>query len=397
MAVLRAIRRVLGHLSPLLIDGTVALVLFVSVAAQFTRHLRTGQHPTTPLTWALAVLLVAPILTHRRFPLASLAVCLTALLVYAAGRYAAFPGLPVFVLTFDIALHSKARVALAALLASAAAIAVALALQPNGVVDLAEWVVSGLGLLVAWLVGRNLRYRRARWAELQARAERLERERQEEARRAVTEERLRIARELHDVIAHSMSVIAVQSAVGHHVMDTQPDQARQALAAIEATSRSALTEMRRLLGVLRQEGQTRGSLVPAPGLADLDSLISQVQDAGLRVEIKVDGQRGPVPPSVDLSAYRIIQEALTNVIKHADCPSAAVTICYRADSVTVEIADKGPATPGAGVAPARNGSGHGIIGMRERVAVFGGQFTAGPRPDGGFRVQARFPIREVAG
>jgi signal transduction histidine kinase len=250
MAVLRAIRRVLGHLSPLLIDGTVALVLFVSVAAQFTRHLRTGQHPTTPLTWALAVLLVAPILTHRRFPLASLAVCLTALLVYAAGRYAAFPGLPVFVLTFDIALHSKARVALAALLASAAAIAVALALQPNGVVDLAEWVVSGLGLLVAWLVGRNLRYRRARWAELQARAERLERERQEEARRAVTEERLRIARELHDVIAHSMSVIAVQSAVGHHVMDTQPDQARQALAAIEATSRSALTEMRRLLGVL---------------------------------------------------------------------------------------------------------------------------------------------------
>jgi signal transduction histidine kinase len=396
MPVLRAIRRVQGHLSPLLIDGTVALVLFVSMAAQFTRHLRTGQHPTTALTWALAVLLVVPILTHRRFPLASMAVCLTALLAYAAGRYAAFPGLPVFVLTFDIALHSKARVAFAALVASAAAMTVSLALQPNGVAALAEWVASGAGLLVAWLVGRNLRYRRARWAELQDRAERLERERQEEARRAVTEERLRIARELHDVIAHSMSVIAVQSAVGHHVMDTQPDQARQALAAIEATSRSALTEMRRLLGVLRQEGQTRGSLAPAPGLADLDSLVSQVQDAGLRVWIKVDGQRGPVPPSVDLSAYRIIQEALTNVIKHADCQSATVTICYRADSVTVEIADKGLAAPGARVVPAGNGSGHGIIGMRERVAVFSGQFTAGPRPDGGFRVRARFPVPEVA-
>ncbi len=396
MPVLRAIRRVQGHLSPLLIDGTVALVLFVSMAAQFTRHLRTGQHPTTALTWALAVLLVAPILTHRRFPLASLAVCLTALLAYAAGRYAAFPGLPVFVLTFDIALHSKARVAFAALVASAAAMTVSLALQPNGVAALAEWVASGAGLLVAWLVGRNLRYRRARWAELQDRPERLERERQEEARRAVTEERLRIARELHDVIAHSMSVIAVQSAVGHHVMDTQPDQARQALAAIEATSRSALTEMRRLLGVLRQDGQTRGSLAPAPGLADLDSLVSQVQDTGLRVWIKVDGQRGPVPPSVDLSAYRIIQEALTNVIKHADCPSATVTICYRAGAVTVEIADKGPAAPGAGAAPARNDSGHGIIGMRERVAVFGGQFTAGPGPDGGFRVRARFPVPEVA-
>jgi signal transduction histidine kinase len=396
MPVLRAIRRVQGHLSPLLIDGTVALVLFVSMAAQFTRHLRTGQHPTTALTWALAVLLVVPILTHRRFPLASMAVCLTALLAYAAGRYAAFPGLPVFVLTFDIALHSKARVAFAALVASAAAMTVSLALQPNGVAALAEWVASGAGLLVAWLVGRNLRYRRARWAELQDRAERLERERQEEARRAVTEERLRIARELHDVIAHSMSVIAVQSAVGHHVMDTQPDQARQALAAIEATSRSALTEMRRLLGVLRQEGQTRGSLAPAPGLADLDSLVSQVQDAGLRVWIKVDGQRGPVPPSVDLSAYRIIQEALTNVIKHADCQSATVTICYRADSVTVEIADKGLAAPGARVVPAGNGSGHGIIGMRERVAVFSGQFTAGPGPDGGFRVRARFPVPEVA-
>jgi signal transduction histidine kinase len=396
MPVLRAIRRVQGHLSPLLIDGTVALVLFVSMAAQFTRHLRTGQHPTTALTWALAVLLVVPILTHRRFPLASMAVCLTALLAYAAGRYAAFPGLPVFVLTFDIALHSKARVAFAALVASAAAMTVSLALQPNGVAALAEWVASGAGLLVAWLVGRNLRYRRARWSELQDRAERLERERQEEARRAVTEERLRIARELHDVIAHSMSVIAVQSAVGHHVMDTQPDQARQALAAIEATSRSALTEMRRLLGVLRQEGQTRGSLAPAPGLADLDSLVSQVQDAGLRVWIKVDGQRGPVPPSVDLSAYRIIQEALTNVIKHADCQSATVTICYRADSVTVEIADKGLAAPGARVVPAGNGSGHGIIGMRERVAVFSGQFTAGPRPDGGFRVRARFPVPEVA-
>jgi signal transduction histidine kinase len=148
--------------------------------------------------------------------------------------------------------------------------------------------------------------------------------------------------------------------------------------------------------VLRQEGQTRGSLAPAPGLADLDSLVSQVQDAGLRVWIKVDGQPGPVPPSVDLSAYRIIQEALTNVIKHADCPSATVTICHRADSVTVEIVDKGPATPGAGVAPAMNGSGHGIIGMRERVAVFGGQFTAGRGPDGGFRVRARFPVPEVA-
>ena len=332
-------------MDPLLIDGIAAFILFALMAVQFivTGHLKTGQHPTTVLTWLLAVLIVGPILTHRRFPRASVAVCLAAVAVYATGRYVAYPILAVFVLTFDIALHSRARVALATLIASAAVVTVSVSLQPSSVAVASTWIESELGILVAWLIGRNLRHRRARWAELQARAERLEREREEEARRAVTEERLRIARELHDVIAHSMSVIAVQSAVGNHVIDTQPTEARQALAAIEATSRSALTEMRRLLGVLRQEGEPRGSLTPAPGLADLASLVAQVQDAGLKVWINVDGQRGPVPPGIDLSAYRIIQEALTNVIKHAAASSANVTISYRPDSVTVEITDQGQA------------------------------------------------------
>ncbi|HLM90108.1 MAG TPA: sensor histidine kinase [Streptosporangiaceae bacterium] len=385
-------------MDPLLIDGIAAFIVFALMAGQFigTRHLLPGQHPTTVLTWLLAILIVAPILTHRRFPRVSVAVCLTAVAVYALGRYVAYPGLAIFVLTFDIALHSKERIALATLFASAAVIWVSVSLQPGTVAVFATYVESELGILVAWLIGRNLRHRRARWAELQSRAERLEREREEEARRAVTEERLRIARELHDAIAHSMSVIAVQSAVGNHVMDTQPAEARQALAAIEATSRSALTEMRRLLGVLRQEGEPRGSLVPAPGLSDLASLVGQVQDAGLRVWINVDGQRGQVPPGIDLSAYRIIQEALTNVIKHAAASCANVTVSYRPDSVTVEITDQGPRVPGAPqVPPARAGSGHGIIGMRERVAVFGGEFAAGPRPDGGFRVRACFPIAEV--
>ena len=242
-------------MDPLLIDGIAAFVVFALMAGQFiwTRHLLAGQHPTTVLTWLLAVLICAPILTHRRFPVASVAVCLTAVVVYAAGDYVAYPGLAIFVLTFDIALHSRERVAVATLFASAVVIGVAVDLQPDGVAILATYIESELGVGVAWLTGRNLRHRRARWAELQARNERLEREREEEARRAVTEERLRIARELHDVIAHSMSVIAVQSAVGNHVIDSQPGEARRALAAIEATSRSALTEMRRLLGVLRQE------------------------------------------------------------------------------------------------------------------------------------------------
>jgi signal transduction histidine kinase len=384
-------------MDPLLIDGIAAFVVFALMAGQFigTRHLLAGQHPTTVLTWLLAVLICAPILTHRRFPGASVAVCLTAVVVYAAGHYVAYPGLAIFVLTFDIALHSRDRVAVATLFASAVVMGVAVDLQPDRVAILATYVESELGILVAWLTGRNLRLRRARWAELTARTERAERDREEEARRAVTEERLRIARELHDVIAHSMSVIAVQSAVGNHVIDSQPGEARQALAAIEATSRSALTEMRRLLGVLRQEGEPRGSLTPAPGLADLASLAGQVQDAGLKVWINVDGQRGDVPAGIDLSAYRIVQEALTNVIKHGAASAADVTIRYRPDSVTVEVADQGAGAPSAKVPAPRADSGHGIIGMRERVAVFGGEFSAGPGPGGGFLVRACFPIAEV--
>jgi signal transduction histidine kinase len=149
--------------------------------------------------------------------------------------------------------------------------------------------------------------------------------------------------------------------------------------------------MRRLLGVLRQEGEPRGSLAPAPGLADLSSLLRQVQDAGLEVWVSVDGEREAVPPGIDLSAYRIVQEALTNVIKHTATSEARVTISYRPGSLTVEVANQGPGTPPQGA----DGPGHGLIGMRERVAVFGGEFTAGPGADGGFRVRARFPVAEV--
>jgi signal transduction histidine kinase len=405
--VLRSVGHRLRHPGPWAIDGAIAAVLLALMVSQLAlqRHVVPGQQVTTPLAYALVVLIAAPLVTHRKWPLPSLAVCLGALLLYAQGRYFAFPGLVVFAMVYGLTLHGTRRMALVALISCAGAMAWAVSLQRGPVGSYVTWVESELGITVAWIAAESLRTRRVRWAELRDRAERLEREQEAEARRAVTEERLRIARELHDVVAHSMSVIAVQSAVGHHVMDTQPAEAKQALAAIESTSRSALTEMRRLLGVLRQDGEPAGSLVPAPGLADLAPLAAQVGEAGLRVWIHVEGERGPVPPGIDLSAYRIVQEALTNVIKHAGSATANVTVRYGAGSVQVEITDDGPgrARPGGPGEPASTeatgdvgvSTGHGIIGMRERVAVFGGEFAAGPRPDGGFRVFARLPVPEA--
>jgi signal transduction histidine kinase len=252
-------------------------------------------------------------------------------------------------------------------------------------------VTNTLIIGAAWLLGYFAHNYRAYAARLEERTAELELAREELARRAVTEERLRLARELHDVVAHAMSVIAVQSGVGAHVADTQPKEAAKALSAIEATSRAALTELRRLLGVLRQESQPQGDLAPVPGLADLDSLLAEVAKAGLAVRLRVEGTPSPLPAGVDLSAYRIVQEALTNVVKHAGPARAQVVVGYRDQDVTVEVTDDGLGV-GAPTGDGQARVGHGLIGMRERVAAFGGDLEAGPRPGGGFRVAARLPL-----
>ena len=204
----------------------------------------------------------------------------------------------------------------------------------------------------------------------------------------MTEERLRIARELHDVVAHSMSVVAVHAGSGRMVAKEDPAAAERALGTIEATTRSALGEMRRLLGVLRGgDGDGAATLEPSPGLADLDALVEDVGRSGAHVELRVQGERTVVPPGVDLSAYRVVQEALTNVIKHAGPARAVVEVRYTDTDVTVDVTDDGrggPATTARG--------GHGLVGMRERVAVHGGALDAGPRERGGFHVSARFPL-----
>ncbi|MEV4662145.1 histidine kinase [Micromonospora echinofusca] len=235
-------------------------------------------------------------------------------------------------------------------------------------------VLSVLAVVTAWTVGNSVRARRGYAEALRSHA----------AAEAVTAERLRIARELHDMVAHSIGVIAIQAGVGARVIDTQPAQARAALATIEATSRDTLAGLRRTLGALRRPASESASLDPTPGLADLDRLVTAAADAGVRVDLRRGGERRPVPAEVDLAAFRIVQEALTNVVRHAGTDRCRVTVTYGPDEVAVEVVDDGR---GGAV----GGEGHGIVGMRERGALTGGRFHAGPRPEGGFRVAAWLP------
>jgi signal transduction histidine kinase len=250
-------------------------------------------------------------------------------------------------------------------------------------------VLSGGFFLAAYFFGTAMQHRRLYAEQMEERASLLERERDEEAQRAVAEERLRIAQELHDVVAHSMGVIAVQAGVGAHVIDNDPAEAKRSLEAISRTSRSTLSEIRRMLGVLREDDGAE--YAPAPGLADLDRLVRDVRSAGVDVDVALAGTRCELPPGVDFTAYRIVQEALTNVLKHAGPARATVTIGYEPDALAVEVADDGRGVNGRAV-----GGGHGLMGMRERVSVYGGSFEAGPRNGGGFRVAVRLPYGERA-
>jgi signal transduction histidine kinase len=338
----------------------------------------------------LVLLHTLPLAARRRFPLAVLATTVASGVAFVALDLAPdilWVAIPVAV--YSVAAYGDRWVALAGLAVAEAGLAV-VQLTP-GRTGANTWVGNMAFLAATWLLGHFVGVRRLYAAQLEERTAELERAREELARRAVTEERLRLARELHDVVAHAMSVIAVQSGVGAHVADSRPEEVGKALSAIEATSRAALTELRRLLGVLRQDSEVQASLTPVPGLANLEGLLAEVAKAGLAVKLRVNGTRPPLPAGVDLSAYRIIQEALTNVVKHAGPARAQVTIRYRDQDVTVEVTDDGRgAVTAAG--DGRVGTGHGLIGMRERVQAFGGDLEVGPRPGGGFRVAAQLPL-----
>jgi signal transduction histidine kinase len=248
-------------------------------------------------------------------------------------------------------------------------------------------IVLGAG---AWIAGMVVRSRRAAVLEVRQRAHRLEMEREEHARQVAAQERLRIARELHDIVAHKLSIVVVQAQAAQRVGD--PARATRLMVTVEETGRSALEEMRRLLGVLRPSPEEPAASPPhpQPALAQLDALLDQVRAAGLPVSLTRSGEPVPLPDALDLSAYRIVQEALTNALKHAGPAHAAVHLRYHPDHLEITVADDGHGAP----APAPS-SGHGLTGMRERAALLGGVLRAGPQPHGGFRVHATLPISSM--
>ncbi|MBE3010557.1 sensor histidine kinase [Microbispora sp. NEAU-D428] len=348
-----------------------------------------------PAAWALIAVMTLPLVVRRRWPLPVFCLVAVASVAAMALGVAREPLAAAAYALYPVALTTRRRrweptAAIGALTVGALLLAVlgGVAADPE-VRRIVETVVLGsLALGGAWTIGRAVRERRAYAAR---RAE-------QAAEHAVTEERLRIAREMHDVVSHTLSLIGVKAGVAAHVADRRPEEALEALRVIETTSRQALTEMRHMLGVLRtapgadtgaDTGAGTGALSPAPGLAALPDIAERAAAAGVRVELDVRVTDG-LSPALELAVHRIVQEAVTNVVRHAAPAACRVLIDDEAGQVRVEVTDDGP---GRRVLPA-GPPGHGLIGMRERVTAYGGVFTAGPLPGGGFRVLARLPLEE---
>jgi len=354
---------------------------------------------------AVALLLVqsAALTVRRRWPMAVYAIVGIGTIVYSwLGFTSNVAGFGVLIAVYTVAAHlplADAAVAggiyVVGMFLSLLGISRASGTTPDRF--LAEFLVNLLALALAWTVGVTIRTRRAYVASLEARAALLEREREDNARLLVALERGRIARELHDVVAHSVSVVVVQASAAERLLDVDPAGARETMRNVASVGRDALAEMRRVLDVLRDDGAA-GSLAPQPGIDELKALARRMEDAGLPVELSVQGEERPLPASAALSVYRIVQESLTNTLRHAGPARARVMLRYLPDALEVRISDNGVGIGRGEAAPSLppEGGGHGLIGMRERVALFGGELEAGPRPEGGYAVLARIPTAEAA-
>jgi signal transduction histidine kinase len=368
---------------PVLAAGLTAL----SIASAHNDSIRGGHVPA--LSYPLMVCFLPAIALRRRWPgstFALMAAAQAGLVVLRTQPSANV--LAWLVAPYTVAAYATRRVQLA--IAGGAAVALVLLGLPLG----HDWAQRGnaVQLIVvgagAWLAGMVARSRRAAVQLVRDRADRLEHEREEHARQVAAQERLRIARELHDIVAHKLSIVVVQAQAAQRVGD--PAQANGLMATVEETGRGALEEMRRLLGLLRPSAEEEPGTAPPqpqPGLAALDALLDEVRAAGLPVTLTRRGDPVRLPDAVDLSAYRIVQEALTNALKHAGPAHATIELRFSEDQVQITVTDNGTGTPA--VVP---GSGHGLTGMRERATLLGGAFDAGPQPSGGYRVHAALPI-----
>ncbi|NUR92707.1 MAG: sensor histidine kinase [Nonomuraea sp.] len=348
-----------------------------------------GMRPPDAFGAVLLVLGAVPVAVRRRWPLAALCAGLVPeTLLTGFGYGSGVSGVSGLVLLYSVASNRGLAVALGGLLISLVTYVAGAVAGPVRVPGVSGHVVAAVVLLAVWGAGRSLRLRRAYLEELKERAARLERAHAADTRAARAEERSRIARELHDVVAHHVSVMTVQAAAARRVLAADPDLAREALSAIENTGRMAMTEMRNIVGVLRPDA--RAELGPQPGVRDLPGLVEQMREAGLPTRLRVEGEPRPLPAGVDLAAYRLVQEGLTNSLRHAGAGAEAlVTVGHTAAGLDVRVEDDGK-----GAASPNGRPGHGLVGIRERVALYGGILTIGPRPGGGFEVRARFPLKD---
>ncbi|GAA5049939.1 histidine kinase [Nocardia callitridis] len=353
--------------------------------------------PPPAAAYLIAVLSCAVLPLRYRAPLTAMAV------TTAAGVLVPFAGLlltplivaPAVITAYSLTAHSERRAVSAMLLAS-----VALLVASTPLIGALSWQdASRVGSvavfpLVAGALGYSVRNRRAYLAAVEERAQRAERSRDSAAGQRVAEERVRIARELHDLVAHQITLANAQATVAAHLFDARPEQTRKSLYELVETTGNAIDELRATVGLLRQTGDMATPAEPAPGLSRLPTLLESFRGAGLEVSMHHQGVARPLPPGLDLTAYRIIQEALTNVTKHAAFGSARVRLDWHRDRVDITVADDGGATVPAATGPERP-PGYGLIGMRERAAAVGGQLTAGRRPEGGFLVATQLPIPAV--
>ncbi|MET7968870.1 sensor histidine kinase [Micromonospora sp. NPDC005305] len=381
---------------PLAADAATAVALALVDAAFLLltpRELRPEQL-WAALGWS--VLCAAPVAIRRVAPWPAVGAAVATLAVPVLFSLApTTQGLAFVVLTYTMAAHRPLRAAsLAALLLWVPVVLANVVAPLDGVLDMGPGVLVLDNLLtasVAFAVGRAVHARRQSTRMLRERARIAEATQRSLAEQAVADERRRIARELHDVVAHHVSVMGVLATGARRVLRRDPDAADEAMATVEETGRATLRELRRLLDVLRTDAEPAAELTPQPGLTGIEALVEQVRDAGLPVTLRVDGTPGPMEDGVALTVYRIVQEALTNALKHAGRATALVRLTVTPGFLAVEVTDTG-----RGPAPVADRIGHGLVGMRERVALYGGVLRTGPRPGGGFRVYARIPL-EPAG